>query len=94
MENVIPAGVTAVGKRFEISAWVIPLSKNGDPGMLTRAEKPITRMETIKRIYFFIVCYFLGNQGINMLVLFLYSSEMRDAVILLCINPHLPHQKF
>lgn len=62
MENVTPAGVIAVGKRFEISAWVIPFIKNGDPGILTRAENTITRSETIKRIYFFIGNHFLGNQ--------------------------------
>ena len=58
IENVTPAGVIALGKRFEISAWVIPFIKNGDPGILTRVENTITMSETIKRIYFFIGAYF------------------------------------
>jgi hypothetical protein len=46
---VIGAGVIADGNIFEISAWVIPLIRYGDPGILTREVNPMTRSDVIRR---------------------------------------------
>ena len=48
MANVIPAGVIAVGNIFEISAWVIPPIRYGEPGILTSEVNPITRIAVMR----------------------------------------------
>lgn len=49
--KVIPAGVIAVGNMFEISAWVIPPIRYGDPGILTTDVKAMTRRDVMRRRY-------------------------------------------
>lgn len=46
--KVIPAGVIAVGNIFEISAWVIPPIRYGEPGTLTSAVNPITSIAVMR----------------------------------------------
>jgi hypothetical protein len=67
----------ADGNILEISAWVIPPIRYGDPGILTRVVNPITRIEMMRRRYFCIEYngYFVGNHGTNTLVRDLYSSH-------------------
>ncbi len=45
--KVNPAGVIADGYMLEISAWVIPPMRYGDPGVDTTAVKMIVRIAVI-----------------------------------------------
>jgi hypothetical protein len=52
MANVIPAGVTAVENIFEISAWLIPPMRYGEPGILTSEVNTIVTIATMRMRYF------------------------------------------
>jgi hypothetical protein len=49
--KVNPAGVTDVENIADISAWVIPPMRYGDPGTLTRVVSPIVMRAVMKRRY-------------------------------------------
>jgi hypothetical protein len=51
MENVNPAGVTAVENIADISACVIPPMRYGEPGTLTRVVSPIVMRAVMRRRY-------------------------------------------
>lgn len=52
IENVKPAGVTAVENIVEISACVYPPMRYGDPGILTRVVSPIVMSAVMRKRYF------------------------------------------
>ena len=53
--KVIPAGVIADGNIFDISAWVIPPIRYGEPGILTSEVNPIVIRAIMSTRYFIIL---------------------------------------
>jgi hypothetical protein len=49
IENVNPAGVIGVGYFADISAWVMPPIRYGEPGMLTSEVNQIVRSALMMR---------------------------------------------